>query len=103
MIVIVLPRIQHRADLGQRGEQRLVQQLVAQAGVEALDEGVLGRLAGGDVVPRDLDVLAPAQHRHAGQLGPVGLDQRQRHRTTISTLNVAHEKGRIVADAALSI
>ena len=39
---------------GERGEQRLVQQLVAQPAVEALDEGVLDRLARGDVVPVDL-------------------------------------------------
>ncbi|ESZ54411.1 hypothetical protein X729_28500 [Mesorhizobium sp. L103C131B0] len=35
----------------ERGEQRLVQQFVAQAAVEALDEGILHRLARRDVGP----------------------------------------------------
>jgi len=34
IIVIVLPRVQGSSDLGERGELRFVQQLVAQAGVE---------------------------------------------------------------------
>jgi hypothetical protein len=34
----------------------------SQAGVETLDERVLGRLAGRDVVPLDLPLLAEAQH-----------------------------------------
>ena len=38
---------------------------------EALDEGVLLRLAGRDVVPVDLPLLRPAQDRHAGELGAV--------------------------------
>ena len=37
--------------------------------IECLDEGILGRLAGSDVVPLDPDFMAPAQHRHVGQLG----------------------------------
>ena len=78
IVVIVLPRVQHNSDLGEGGEQRLVQQLVAQAGVEALDEGILGGLAGSDVVPLDLDLMAPAQHRHAGQLGAVVGDAHRR-------------------------
>lgn len=49
----------------------VVEQLVAQASVEALDEGILGRLARCDVVPLNPNFLAPAQHRHAGQLGAV--------------------------------
>lgn len=37
--------------MGQRSEQRLVQELVAQSGIEGLDEGVLHRFARVDVVP----------------------------------------------------
>jgi hypothetical protein len=44
--------------VGQRDEEGLVQQFVAQAEVEALDEGVLCRLAGCDVVAFDTGVLA---------------------------------------------
>ena len=54
-----------------RAEQRLVEQFVAQAAVETFDEGVLLRLARGDVMPLDAGLLRPAQDRHAGQLGAV--------------------------------
>ena len=70
-VVIVLPDRQHFAGMGERGEQRLVQELVAQPAVEALDEGILLRLAGRDVVPFDPRLLRPAQDRHAGELGAV--------------------------------
>ena len=46
MVIIVPPGGQHRAGLGEAGEDRLVQALVPEAGVEALDEAVLLRLAG---------------------------------------------------------
>lgn len=71
VVVIVLPSRQDGADLGKRGEQRLVEEFVAQPAVETLDEGVLGRLAGRDLVPLDPYLLTPAQDRHAGQLGAV--------------------------------
>ena len=58
VVVVVLPGRQHGSGLGERGEQRLVEQFVAQPAVEALDEGVLGRLAGRDVVPLDPYLLA---------------------------------------------
>ena len=41
-VVVVSPGGQLNARLGQRGEQGLVQQRVAELAVEALDEGVLG-------------------------------------------------------------
>src|SRR5262245_28597330 len=52
-------------------EQRLVQELVAHAAVEALDEGVLDRLARRNEVPVDAGVLAPGQHGVASELGAV--------------------------------
>jgi hypothetical protein len=55
----------------QAAEHRLVQQLVAQAPVEALPEAVLHRLARRDVVPGDAAFLLPAQDRHRGQLGAI--------------------------------
>ena len=55
----------------ERGEQGLVQQLIAQPAVAPLDEGVLLWLVWRDVVPLDLLLLSPAQGRHAGQLGAV--------------------------------
>src|SRR4029077_13817951 len=47
------------------------QQLVPEAAIEALNEGVLGGLAGCDVVPVDPCFLRPLQDRPAGELGAV--------------------------------
>ena len=44
-VVIVPPGGQHEPGMGQRGEQGLVEALVPQAAIEALDEAVLHRLA----------------------------------------------------------
>ena len=57
-VVVDPPVRQGLAGMGERGEQGLVQALVAQPAVEALDEGVLLRLAWRDVVP--VDAAAPA-------------------------------------------
>ena len=43
--------------MGERAEQRFVQQLIAQPAIEAFDEGVLLRLARRNVVPFDLPYL----------------------------------------------
>ena len=51
MVVIVSPGGQNDPGVSERGERRLVQALVAQPPIEALDEGVLRRLAGRDVMP----------------------------------------------------
>ncbi len=62
----------------QRAKQRLVQQLVPEPSVEALDESVLARLPGGDVVPGDAAFVGPAQHGIGGQFGAVVRDDRHR-------------------------
>src|SRR5690606_3424087 len=77
-VVVSLPRRQLHPGVGQRGEQHFVQQLVPQAPVEALDEGVLGWLTRGDVVPFDAGILRPLEDRHAGELSAVVRDQAQR-------------------------
>jgi hypothetical protein len=66
-VVIAPPGFQDGTGVRQRFEQRLVQQLVAQAAVEALDEAVLLRFAGRDVVPADAGRIRPAQDRVRGQ------------------------------------
>jgi hypothetical protein len=83
LVVIALPGCQHGSGLPQRGEQRLIQALVAQPPDEALRERVLLRLARCDVVPANLALLAPCQDRDAGQLGAVVADTQQRARTTV--------------------
>ena len=58
----------------ERGEQRLVEQLVAQPTVKTFDEGVLDRFARGDVMPVDLHPLGEAQDGVRGELGAVVAD-----------------------------
>src|ERR1700686_555613 len=76
LVVITPPGLQYGTGVRQRFEQRLVQQLIAQAAVEALDEAVLLRLAKRDVVPADAGRIRPAQDRVRGQLGAVVADDR---------------------------
>ena len=52
----------------------LVEAFVPQPAIEALDEAVLGRLTGCDVVPIDTVVLLPCKDRPRGQLGAVVAD-----------------------------
>ena len=73
-VVVPAPGRQDGPGMGERGEQGFVQAFVPEPAVEAFDEGVLGRLAGGDVVPFDPPVLAPAQDRRRGQLGAIVAD-----------------------------
>ena len=51
MVVIVAPRLDGCARLGQTQEYMLVKAFVAQAAIEGFDEGILRRLARRDVVP----------------------------------------------------
>ena len=71
VVVVIFPGRQHGSNPRKRGKQCLIEEFVAQADVETLDERVLGRLAGRDVVPLDLPPLAEAQHGHSGKLGSV--------------------------------
>ena len=76
MVVVAPPVFQRQTGLHQRREQGLVQELVAQAAVEAFDEGVLHGLARCNVVPPDLGLVGPAQNGVAGQLRAVVADDR---------------------------
>lgn len=70
-VVVGQPQCQGLAGMNERDEQGLVQQLIAQTPIEALDKGILLRLAWRDVVPLDPLLLRPAQDRHAGELGTI--------------------------------
>src|SRR5918994_1835556 len=59
-------------------EQRLVQELVSHAPVEALADAVLHRLARCDEVPSDLVLACPAEHGVGGELGAVVGDDHRR-------------------------
>lgn len=69
--VIGPPTGRHSFCLGQRGEQRLIEQLVAKAAVEALGEAVLHRLAWRNVVPLNPALLGPGENDIAGEVGAV--------------------------------
>lgn len=71
VVVVVAPGFQLLAGVGEAGEDRLVQELVPQACVEALDEPVLVWLPRRDVVPLDIAFLRPAQDRHTGEFSAV--------------------------------
>jgi hypothetical protein len=60
-VLVLAPGREHGAGVIQGCKQRLVQELVPQAAVEALDEGVLGRLARRDGMPVDLAVIGEGQ------------------------------------------
>jgi hypothetical protein len=73
-VVVLFPCSDGGAGLSERREQRLVQLLVAEAAVETFDEAILHRLAGGDVMPCNRDLLAPFEDGHAGHFCPVVRD-----------------------------
>ena len=60
--------------MGHAHEQRLVEQFVPHATVEALDIAILHRPSGRDIMPLDADLAAPCQHGVAGELGSVVAD-----------------------------
>tara|TARA_B100001765_G_C19280396_1_gene239649 strand:+ start:222 stop:419 length:198 start_codon:yes stop_codon:yes gene_type:complete len=57
--------------VAQVGEQMLVEALVAQAAIKALDEAVLHGLPRRDVMPLDLAILLPFQNGLRGELPAV--------------------------------
>ena len=63
---------------GEPSEEVLVEALVAEAAVQALDEAVLRRLSRRNVVPFDAPIFLPLQDRARGQLGAVVGDDHQR-------------------------
>ena len=52
-VVVIFPDREGLAGMGERSEQRLVEQLVTQSSIEALNECILLWLARRDVVPFD--------------------------------------------------
>ena len=60
-VVVDPPCFDDLTRLRKIAEQMLVETLIAQPAIEALDEAVLGRLAGRDVVPFHAPFFLPAQ------------------------------------------
>ena len=73
-VVVDPPCFDDLAGLVQVGEQMLVEALVPQSAVEALDEAILHRLARCDVVPFDAVLLLPSKDGVRRELGAVVAD-----------------------------
>lgn len=71
LIVVPPPFADHLAGLGERGEPVLVQALVAELAVEALDVAVLHGAARLDQQMRDAVLLGPRDEGATGELGAV--------------------------------
>lgn len=69
-VVVVVPEGELPPRIVQSVEDLLIQQFIAQATVERLDEGVLLRLARIDVMPWNGILVGPSQDGPAGELGP---------------------------------
>ena len=75
-VVILLPSSNSGAGLSKRREQGLIKTLVTEAAIEAFDKSVLHRFAGSDIMPIDMDLLAPFEDGHTGHLrAVVGYDR----------------------------
>jgi hypothetical protein len=73
-VVVHPPSFKDGAHVRQRAEQRLIEQLVAQAADERFREGILYRFARRDVMPGDLVIVCPPQDGVRGQLGTIVTD-----------------------------
>ena len=73
-VVVDPPFFDDPSGLWQAGKEVLIEALVAQPAIEALDEAVLGRLARCDVVPFHAPFFLPGQDGARGELGAVVAD-----------------------------
>ena len=74
VVVVVTPEGQLSSRVIQAVEPFLIQQLISQTAVEALDEGVLLRLSWVDVVPFDIVLIRPSQDRTTCELCAIVAD-----------------------------
>ena len=81
-VVVRPPCLDDQSCCSQRWEQVLVQTLVAQETIKALNEAVLLRLSGCDVVPRDPSILAPGKEGAIGQFRAIVADHQARQSAT---------------------
>ena len=74
MVVVVAPCRNQMAGMAQGREQVLVEALIAEPTVEALNQAILHGLARRNVVPFDLAILLPCEHGIRRQFGSVVAD-----------------------------
>jgi hypothetical protein len=70
VVIVVPPRGDDLASFPETQEDVLIKALIAKFAVETLDESILDRLAGLDVVPGD-PIDGPAQHRDTSQFSAI--------------------------------
>src|ERR1700722_8648826 len=58
-VVVAPPGLDENPGLGERGEDFFIQALIAEATVEAFDEGVLCRFAGRNIMPFEARLVRP--------------------------------------------
>ena len=68
-VIIYPPSFDDASSIIKPIEEMFVEALIAQATIEALDEGILSGFAGRDIVPFDFGILDPFEDRMAGQFG----------------------------------
>ena len=73
-VVVVTPSGERPPSVSEASEHLFVQQLIAQATVEAFDEGVLLGLPRLDIAPVDAGLALPSEDRLRGELGPIVAD-----------------------------
>jgi hypothetical protein len=81
VVIIEAPALEQMSGVGEVLEDLLVQELVSKPADEALDEGVLLRLAGHDVVPVKAGAVGPRQDGARGQARTIVADDRRRRPT----------------------
>src|SRR3546814_8586792 len=86
LVVVLPPSLDDAACLVEAREHLLVQAFVPEPAVEALHEGVLGRLPRGDVVPFHAPAVGPLQHCPRGQFRPVVGDRSEEHTSELQSL-----------------
>ncbi len=73
-VVVFRPGRDLDPGMGKAEEQRLVEQFVAHAAIEALNVTILHRLSGLDIMPFHTCLAAPRQDGIAGQFGSIVAD-----------------------------
>ena len=78
VVVVLSPGVDDCSRIVNAGEPIEIEAVLTELAVEALDEGVLGRLAGLNEVQLDAAFLRPEEHRLTCQLRIVIADDRSR-------------------------